>query len=277
MFEKYDKSFGKDDPHTLVIQAPTTVLNPTIPQAEIDLAMADDPEAARAEWHAQFRDDISNFIDRASVEACVAADVRERPPAFQHRYVGFVDVSGGRHDSMTLAIAHHEGDTVILDAVREIRAPFNPEAAVEEFATLLRSYRLARVIGDKYAAEWTTSAFQKVGIHYKNADKAKSELYVGLLPAINSRAISLLDNSRLISQFCQLERRTTRGGRRVDTVDHPRGAMDDLANAVARALIYANRTYRSSFAQHRAPGKVIVGYADVKRASGNYGPRTGQG
>ncbi len=52
--------------------------------------------------------------------------------------------------------------------------------------------------------------------------------------------------------------------------------MDDLANAVAGALIYANRTYRSSFAQHRAPGRVILGYADVKRASPSYGPRKGQ-
>ena len=112
---------------------------------------------------------------------------------------------------MTLAIAHYEGDTAILDAVREIRAPFNPEAAVSEFATLLRSYRLARVIGDKYAAEWTTSAFSKEGIHYKAADQSKSELYVGLLPGINAGAVSLLDNDRLIRQFCQLERRTTRG------------------------------------------------------------------
>jgi hypothetical protein len=40
-----------------------------------------------------------------------------------------------------------------------------------------------------------------------------------------------LDNQRLAAQLCSLERRTARGGR--DSIDHPPGAHDDLANAVA--------------------------------------------
>jgi len=32
---------------------------------------------------------------------------------------------------MTLAIAHTEGKTQILDALREIKPPFSPEAAVD--------------------------------------------------------------------------------------------------------------------------------------------------
>jgi hypothetical protein len=41
----------------------------------------------------------------------------------------------------------------------------------------------------------------------------------------------LLDNARLISQLCSLQRRTARGGR--DSIDHAPGAHDDLANCVA--------------------------------------------
>ncbi len=121
LFEKWKQSFAKDDSACLVIQAPTRVLNPTIPQKEVDRALADDPEAGASEWLAAWRSDLSDFIDRAAIEACVATDVRERAPEFRHRYLGFVDPSGGRSDSMTLAIAHHEGDTTVLDAIREAK------------------------------------------------------------------------------------------------------------------------------------------------------------
>jgi len=269
LYERYKKYFGKDDESVLVIQAPTRVLNPTIPQSEIDRAMADDPQAARAEWLAQFRDDISDFIDRAAIESCVADGVLERAPEFRHRYLGFVDPSGGRSDSMTLAIAHHEGDTTILDCIREAKPPFNPESVVDEFAELLQSYRLSSVTGDKYGAEWVQSAFRKVGINYRESDKAKSDIYTGLLPALNSKAVSLLDHPKTIQQFCALERRTTRGGRRSDSVDHGPGGHDDLCNAVAGALLYASR--RGRYSRNRSPGKVILGYAAIKAKTGRYG------
>jgi len=63
---------------TLVIKAPTRTLNPLIDQAIIDEALADDPESANAEWMAEFRDDISDFISRRAVMACVEEGIRER-------------------------------------------------------------------------------------------------------------------------------------------------------------------------------------------------------
>jgi len=58
-----------------------------------------------------------------------------------------------------------------------------------------------------------------------------------LLPVINSGAVDLLENERLIVQLTQLERRTARGGK--DSIDHTPGAHDDVANAVAGALVTA--------------------------------------
>jgi hypothetical protein len=54
---------------------------------------------------------------------------------------------------------------------------------------------------------------------------------------LNSRKVQLLDDRRLISQLHGLERRTARGGR--DSIDHGPGAHDDIANAVAGALVLA--------------------------------------
>jgi hypothetical protein len=55
------------------------------------------------------------------------------------------------------------------------------------------------------------------------------------LPLLNSGRVDLLDNPTLITQLCSLERRTARGGR--DSIDHAPGGHDDVANAVAGALV----------------------------------------
>jgi hypothetical protein len=62
---------------------------------------------------------------------------------------------------------------------------------------------------------------------------------------LNARKIELLDNQRLLNQFASLERRTRAGGK--DLITHPPGGHDDLANACAGAVYYANKTGRHSF------------------------------
>lgn len=170
------------------------------------------------------------------VRACTD-NSRERGPDRNHAYVAFVDPSGGSSDSFTLAISHVEGKTTVLDAVREVRAPFSPGAAVEEFAELLHKYQVFTVHGDRYAGEWPREAFRAHGISYEPTEMAKSELYLAFLPMMNSFAVRLIDHPRLTHQLVSLERKVTRGGR--DTIDHMRGAHDDIANAVAGACVIA--------------------------------------
>jgi len=74
-------------------------------------------------------------------------------------------------------------------------------------------------------------------VNYEPAEKSKSKIHVDLLPLINNGAVDLLDHERLVMQLTSLERRTSRGGR--DSIDHAPGAHDDLANAVAGALVTA--------------------------------------
>jgi len=147
-------------------------------------------------------------------------------------YVGFADPSGGSADSMTLAIGHKDyiRKTVVVDALREARPPFSPETVADEFARLLKSYRVIKITGDRYAGEWPREQFSKFGIRYEATTKSKSVMYVDLLPLINSRRIDLLDHTKLVNQLCSLERRTARGGR--DSIDHPPQGHDDLINAV---------------------------------------------
>src|SRR5208282_471543 len=89
----------------------------------------------------------------------------------------------------------------------------------------------------RYAGEWPREQFKKFGITYQVAEKPKSELYLAFLPLLNSGSVELLDDKRMVGQFVNLGRRVVRGGR--ESIDHPRGLHDDIANAVAGALVLA--------------------------------------
>jgi hypothetical protein len=229
------KHFAQENDPVLVWQADTRSMNSTVPQRVIDEATERDPASAAAEYGAQFRSDIESFVNREAVEACVALDVRERASVSGVTYAAFVDPSGGSADSMTLAIGHRADDVAVLDAVRERKPPFSPEDVVSEFAELLKSYRIQKVVGDRYAGEWPVERFREHGVTYEPAAKPKSDLYRDLLPAINSRKVDLLDDARLIAQLVSLERRTARGGK--DSIDHAPGSHDDVCNAVAGVIV----------------------------------------
>ena len=128
LWDTYKRHFGPDgDPHILVAKGATRDFNPEVSQADVDRAIERDPAKNRAEYLAEFRTDVEGFVTQEAVQACVSPGVRERKPEYKHSYVAFVDPSGGSADAFTPAIAHKEGNTQILDAIREIRPPFSPE------------------------------------------------------------------------------------------------------------------------------------------------------
>jgi hypothetical protein len=104
---------------------------------------------------------------------------------------------------------------------------------VDECVETLKTYAIRTVTGDIFGGLWVQEPFVRRGISYKLSDYEKNRIYQAFLPLINSRHVELLDLPKLISQLSSLERRVARGGR--DSVDHPRGAHDDIANAVAGA------------------------------------------
>lgn len=142
LYQKWAKHYGREDTDVLVVRGASRLFNPTLPQSIVDAALARDPEAARAEWLAEWRSDVSEFIGRDLIEAAVESGRAVRPPIDGVRYVAFADPSGGSGDSFTLGIAHRDGDVAVLDALQERRPPFNPENVVKEFAALLNEYRV---------------------------------------------------------------------------------------------------------------------------------------
>jgi hypothetical protein len=243
LYRAFREHWGRDDSRVLVWRGASLEMNSVLDPSIVERAYEDDPASAAAEYGAEFRNDIAAFVSREVVEACTAPGRHELPPLPGITYRAFVDPSGGSSDSMTLAIGHHHDGNAIVDAIRERKPPFSPEAVVEDFCATMKAYRIATVTGDRYAGEWPREQFRKQGIAYELSEKPKSDLYRDLLPLLNSGKVELLDIKQLATQLCGLERRTARGGR--DSIDHAPAAHDDIANAVAGLVGLASQPRRS--------------------------------
>lgn len=164
--------------------------------------------------------------------------MRERPRQAGVAYVSFDDpASGSGADAWTKAIAHREGDRVVLDVLRAWAPKFNPSGVIAESAALSKTYGLHATNGDSYAPGFVAEGFRAHGITYAPSVQDRSTLYLELLPLMNAGRVVLLDLPDLLRELRGLERRRGTAGR--DRVDHMRGAHDDRANAVAGALVLA--------------------------------------
>lgn len=265
LFETHGRCYAVDDEPVLVVQAPSWVLNPGLPQSFLDREKERDPARFRAEYGAAFRDDVEHFITEALVARAIVPGRVEVPPTrvcTSHNphmprpwddmgvtRVAFIDPAGGTgQDSATLAIASRSraSISVELEFVREIRPPFSPSQAMATFAADLKRYGLSRAYGDAYAGDWPAEALRRNGCDYTRSQWNRSELFLELLPLLAANEVRLLDLPRLRAQLLALERRTTAAGRDAVTHGRTKHAHDDVANAVAGACVYANHAFKQA-------------------------------
>jgi hypothetical protein len=268
-YDRYAQYFGKNSDRYLVVHAPSTTLNPTLDQEEIDAAFADDPAAARADYFSEWRDDLAGYIPRDLIEGAVDQGIQVRPYRPGINYLAFDDTAEGvspAGDSFCAAIAHKDGDELILDWCVEHKPPFNTAAVTHQIAEVLKAYRISQILGDAHSVGFSTNEYARHGIkRLESCELSKSELYLEVLPAFSAGRIRLLANDRVVSQFCSLERRTIVGA--ADKVDHPRGAHDDLANAVAGALWRAaSKTGKLNITQETLHTMKASGHCRASRA-----------
>ncbi len=153
-------------------------------------------------------------------------------------------MSGGRHDASCLGVAHAEDvgeraarapPRLVLDVLEHVKAPHEPSVVVERFCRILRDYRISKVVGDRYGAEWVVSAFKDRGIAYEASELDKSSIYMEVLAPFAEKRVTLIDDKRLITELRMLERKPRTGGK-ADVVDHAPNMHDDAANACCGAL-----------------------------------------
>ena len=119
LYNRCQRHYGKDG-DVLVVRGATPLFNSLCPQHVIDDALAEDREKAAAEWLAEWRSDLADFLDKELVDAAIDPGVMVRPPIAGRSYVAFADPSGGPGSSFACAVAHAESDgVVVLDALFE--------------------------------------------------------------------------------------------------------------------------------------------------------------
>jgi hypothetical protein len=237
MHRQYRELHGRDDAEDIVWFAPSTVMNPRLSAKVVERALAKDAQKARAEYLNVWREDLSDFIPLDVVEACTDRGVYERPPRRGVQYVAYADAAGGTGtDSFTLAVAHR-GAPCELDLIRERKPRFVPAQVVAEYATILKSYGINKVHGDKYAGGFHSSEWATHGIEFVSSERSTSENYLAALPLLLAGRVRLLDSAALRNQLSSLERRVGAGDH--ERVDHPAHASadDDVACAAAGALV----------------------------------------
>ena len=257
LWKNYSEHFGREDSPTLVWQAASDIMNPHPGViAEMRSEYEKDPISASAEFGAQFRADIEQYLDLEMLAACttprgelpVPRDAKGNTLFPERRYFAYVDPAGGGSDQFALAIAHYDSGASrgVLDLIRAWSKPLSTDAIVARCADILRDYSITRVTGDKYAGDWPKDAFATHGISYVKADLNRSEMYLEFIPLVRSRVIDLPDRlpvegagdlaHKMRMQFTALDRTTTALSK--ERVDHPRGKHDDVCQVVAGAMVY---------------------------------------
>ena len=174
-------------------------------------------------------------FDAEHVEAAIIPGRKVLRPQPGVALRAFCDLSGGRNDDATLAIAHNANGTGVLNllidqgSAARVNGVFSPEKAVNRFATILKHYGLSTVTGDQYAAEWPIGAFEKHGITYTKSTLNRSQIYSSFEPLLNSGKVELLDSPKLLQQLIGLVRKG-------EKIDHANSEHDDWANAAAGVL-----------------------------------------
>lgn len=271
LWERYNEHYGVDGDRVLVWKAPTLYMNPSAQIAvSVNEAYKKDPTAAAAEYGAEFRDDIMDFLPTSALDECIEKGVTERPKEKGRIYFAFFDPSGGSQDAMTVAVAHHDHATGknVLDWIQGWAATktFDPDAAIKETAEKLEKYDITWVTGDRWGGEFVRGQFRKNKINYIISEKSKSDIYQAVLPIFMARMARLLDHKTMRDQFIGLDRMTGRSGK--DSIDHRPGGHDDYANVAAGALELASRmgAARRPKQEEKDPPKTPLEMLQRKRA-----------
>lgn len=222
----------------LFLHATTASLgNPHIRRAWLEAERDKDPKAFERECLARFQDSLSGFLSPTLLEAAVDSGTLERAPAPLNFYVAAIDPAF-RHDAFGFCIGHADGEQVVIDVVRQIKAvpgaTLNPKEVMAEIIPILRQFRVRCVLTDQYHFASLAQLSQEMGVslqEFKFTGTAKSSLYGNLQQLVNQRRIRFVDYPELLKELKSLERRLTHGG--LVRVAAPEGMFDDLATVCA--------------------------------------------
>ena len=236
LYQAHRDHFGKDDSGVLVWQAPTLTMNPSLAHGLVDRALEADPQAARAEWLAEFRDDISSFLDIETIEGLV---IPGRPglapvPGMNYRAF-FVPPPGDARTASPWPWPIGNGTGLFWTWCADANRPSTRRTWwPRNFARCSGSIGAWRFTAIDTAPN---GACRPSGImeSVETPRRDRSQIFVEALPLFTRGQVELLDDKTLKGELRSLERKTRPQG--PDLITHGPGGHDDSANSACGALV----------------------------------------
>src|SRR5262249_11425825 len=113
-------------------------------------------------------------------------------------------------------------------------------SVVKSICEVSVAYGCTAVIGDQASESWVSQKFAEHGMGFRVSDKSTSECYLASEVFFATGHVELLDDAVQTRQLRLLEKTQRPGGRSI--VNQPRGAHDDRAAALCRAIANCNFT-----------------------------------
>ena len=252
MYEADKKHWGMNGDRVLFWRAATWEMRPDTPghraqyptfRRELEEEKANDPSAFASEYGAEYRLDLEDYLSQEAIGSCVVAGreaLRYEPG--KHHYL-FVDTAGGGgQDSLAACVTRTIPIGAQVCRLFERKPPFDAEAVCDEIAALAAEYNVTMVRGDNFSGATWASMFKQRGLTQVVEKATATVLFRNFAPCVTGKKVELLDpntgmtQERALNQLVRLEKRE--GG---EKITHPQGEHDDVANALAGAVLMAIR------------------------------------
>ena len=248
LWETYEKR--ESNPRTLVLKAPSWLVNPSLTQDYLDEQQEKDPEAYLREFGAEFSDAStgSAYLPAKIVDQCVERGRTSLPPQTGIEYVAWIDAAFSR-DRFSFGVGHRsqdgQGAMAILDHMqhwtpaRKKGKDLDPDEIIGEVAQIARAYRCDKIHGDQFSEALIHASFRRHGVAFVEqvaSAPEKNDAYQNLRAAMRAGAVRLPDDPVTVRDLKGLIRKETKGGHVSISAPKRRGSYDDAATVVSRLV-----------------------------------------
>lgn len=228
VYDLYDRATQGELEDFHITKVSTRELNPKVSERVINNALRRDPESAQAEYFAEFREQLENFLSSEAIDRCVDPGLGRGVVEPGVSYMMAVDPALMR-DHYAYAIGHLESGVVLIDYLKKLRAPVDANGAEDLLKSLVERFRPLGVLCDN------PSTVQRLKpeipmIYTPFTRQQKLRIYGTLKEAINLGLIGLPKDGDLIDELKALQ---IRGGVDISAPKAGRITHDDLADCVA--------------------------------------------
>jgi len=108
-----------------------------------------------------------------------------------------------------MCIAHEQDGVAIIDRLEARDPPFDADQVTQEFASILRQYGCASVLGDNAAMGMAGTLFSRHGVRYEKTTVNKTSWYQDFSAHLTSGNVRLIDDEVMLEQLSRSKSRRT--------------------------------------------------------------------